>query len=38
MQKEIAYRESAKKVSQRGSLFGGNLKMSKALKGPEVES
>lgn len=38
MQQEIAYRESSKKASQRGSPFSGNLKMNKALKGPEVES
>lgn len=38
MQQEIAYRESSKKASQRGSLFSGNLKMNKALKIPEVES
>lgn len=37
MQWEIAYREASKKASQTGSLFSGNLKMSKTLKDSEVE-
>ena len=37
MQREIAYREASKKASQTGSLFSGNLKMSKTLKDSEVE-